>query len=60
MDQAQFIEAVKGMSVLELNGLVKALEEEFDVTVPDDLLDPENFENVRCIGALVSRLQDGG
>ncbi len=32
MTQEQIIEAIKGMSVLELNELVKAIEEEFGVT----------------------------
>lgn len=32
MSKEQIIEAVKGMSVLELNDLVKAIEEEFGVT----------------------------
>lgn len=32
MSQAEIIEAIKGMSVLELNDLVKAIEEEFGVT----------------------------
>ncbi len=32
MTQAQIIEAVKAMTVLELNDLVKAIEEEFGVT----------------------------
>lgn len=32
MTKEQIIEAIKGMSVLELNGLVKACEEEFGVS----------------------------
>ena len=32
MDKNQIIEAIKGMSVLELNELVKAVEEEFGVS----------------------------
>ncbi|NBI30340.1 50S ribosomal protein L7/L12 [Chengkuizengella marina] len=32
MSQEQILEAIKGMSVLELNDLVKAIEEEFGVT----------------------------
>ncbi|MBD1372377.1 50S ribosomal protein L7/L12 [Hazenella sp. IB182357] len=32
MSNEQIIEAIKGMSVLELNDLVKAIEEEFGVT----------------------------
>ncbi|MBE3553610.1 MAG: 50S ribosomal protein L7/L12 [Thermicanus sp.] len=31
MDKTQFIDAIKGMTVLELNELVKAIEEEFGV-----------------------------
>ena len=31
-DIAKFIEEIKGMTVLELNSLVKAIEEEFDVS----------------------------
>ncbi|MGR5995740.1 hypothetical protein ACT7C9_28240 [Bacillus cereus] len=33
MTKEQIIEAVKSMTVLELNDLVKAIEEEFGVTV---------------------------
>ena len=33
-NQEQIIEAIKEMSVLELNDLVKAIEEEFGVTAP--------------------------
>ena len=32
MSREQILEAIKGMSVLELNDLVKAIEEEFGVT----------------------------
>ena len=32
MTNVEFIEAIKGMTVLELNDLVKAIEEEFGVT----------------------------
>lgn len=32
MSKEQILEAIKGMSVLELNDLVKAIEEEFGVT----------------------------
>ena len=32
MNNAQILEAIKGMTVLELNDLVKAIEEEFGVT----------------------------
>ena len=32
MTKEQIIEAIKGMTVLELNDLVKAIEEEFGVT----------------------------
>lgn len=32
MTKEEFVEALKGMSVLELNDLVKAIEEEFGVT----------------------------
>ncbi len=32
MTKEEFIEAIKGMTVLELNDLVKAIEEEFGVT----------------------------
>jgi large subunit ribosomal protein L7/L12 len=32
MSQEQILEAIKGMTVLELNDLVKAIEEEFGVT----------------------------
>ena len=33
-NQEQIIEAIKEMSVLELNDLVKAIEEEFGVSAP--------------------------
>ena len=32
MNNTQILEAIKGMTVLELNDLVKAIEEEFGVT----------------------------
>ena len=32
MSKEQILEAIKGMTVLELNDLVKAIEEEFGVT----------------------------
>ena len=32
MSKEQILEAIKGMNVLELNDLVKAIEEEFGVT----------------------------
>jgi len=32
MSNAQILEAIKGMTILELNDLVKAIEEEFGVT----------------------------
>ena len=35
MSKEQILEAIKGMSVLELNDLVKAIEEEFGVTLCD-------------------------
>jgi len=44
---------------MDLQRLVAFLEEQFGVSVPDDLLMPENFETIRSIGALVSGLHGG-
>ena len=45
MDKEQLIADIKAMSVLELSELVKALEEEFGVSIPDD--EVKNLKTVR-------------
>ena len=47
------IEEVKSLTVLELNELVKALEEEFGVTIAD-----EELPNMKTVGDLVKYLED--
>ena len=37
--------------------LVAFLENEYDITIPDIELIPENFQNINCISGLVERLQ---
>ena len=41
---------------LDLQKLVVFLETQFDVTVDDDELVPENFHSIRAIGSMVERL----
>ena len=47
------IEEVKALTVLELSELVKALEEEFGVTIAD-----EELPNMKTVGDLVKYLED--
>ena len=47
------IEEVKSLTVLELSELVKALEEEFGVTIAD-----EELPNMKTVGDLVKYLED--
>ena len=47
------IEEIKGLTVLELSELVKALEEEFGVTIAD-----EELPNMKTVGDLVKYLED--
>lgn len=42
---------------LGIQELVAFLEKEFGIDVQDEEIVPENFENVRCIAALVRRLK---
>jgi acyl carrier protein len=37
--------------------LVAFLENEYNITIPDIELIPENFQNINCISGLVERLQ---
>ena len=46
-----------GVDSLDALQLVAALEEEFDVTIPDGELTRSNFESVRSIASLVERLE---
>ena len=39
--------------------LVAFLENEYNITIPDIELIPENFQNINCISGLVERLQKG-
>lgn len=45
---------------MDLHRLVVFLEEEYDVTIDDESVRPEYFENVRTIAGLVDRLRGGG
>ena len=51
----QMMEEIKGMTVLELNQLVKSLEEEFGVSVADEELVPENFGSIANLKAYLER-----
>ncbi len=42
-----------------LQMLVPFLETEFDISIPDLELVPENFHNINCIANLVERLSKG-
>ena len=42
---------------MDLQRLVAFLEERFDVTVADDMLVPEHFENIRSIGEMIERIR---
>ena len=44
----KMMDEIKGMTVLELNELVKALEDEFGVQIPD-----EEAENIGTVGQAV-------
>ena len=52
MTAAEIIEAIKGMSVLELNDLVKACEEEFGVSAAAGVV-------VAAAGAAAGKTQGG-
>ena len=52
-DIAKMIEEIKGMTVLELNELVKAIEDEFGIEIPD-----EDAENIQTVGDLVKYVEE--
>ena len=47
------IAEIKEASILELNDLVKAIEEEFGVKVAD-----EDLENIKTVGDIVNYIED--
>jgi acyl carrier protein len=42
---------------MDLQRLIVFLEERFALEVADDLLVPENFESIRAVAGMISRLQ---
>jgi acyl carrier protein len=47
-----------GMSSIKMVSLMLAVEAEFDVTIPQSEITPENFDSIGAIEALVLRLMD--
>jgi len=47
-----------GMSSIKMVSLMLAVEAEFDVTIPQNEITPENFDSIGAIEALVLRLMD--
>jgi acyl carrier protein len=47
-----------GMSSIKMVSLMLAVEAEFDVTIPQSEITPENFDSISTIEALVLRLMD--
>jgi acyl carrier protein len=47
-----------GMSSIKMVSLMLAVEAEFDVTIPQSEITPENFDSISAIEALVLRLMD--
>lgn len=45
-----------GLTSLDMINLVLSVEEEFDVTVPEDRIDPANFRSIDAISRLVAAL----
>lgn len=45
-----------GMSSIKMVSLMLAIETEFDLTIPQDEITPENFESIATVEALVLRL----
>lgn len=45
-----------GMSSIKMVNLVLAVETEFDLTIPQSEITPENFRSVASLGALLARL----
>ena len=52
-DIAKMMEEIKGMTVLELNSLVKALEEEFGVTIPENAA-----EKLSTVGDAIAYIEE--
>ena len=57
-DDDSFLESgiIDSLGILEL---VSFVEKEFEITVSDEELLPENFESFRCLIAFVERKRDG-
>ena len=49
----EFIDAIKEMTVLELNDLVKACEEEFGVSLPD-----EDVSKLKTVGDITKYIKN--
>ena len=47
-----------GMSSIKMVSLMLAVEAEFDITIPQGEITPENFDSISTIEALVLRLMD--
>jgi acyl carrier protein len=47
-----------GMSSIKMVSLMLAVEAEFDITIPQSEITPENFDSISTIEALVVRLID--
>jgi len=45
-----------GLTSLDMISLVLSIEAEFDVTVPEDSIDPTNFRTIDAIGRVVTAL----
>lgn len=48
-----------GLTSLDMINLVLSVEEEFDITVPEDRIDPANFRSIDAISRLVAALLAG-
>ena len=48
-----------GLTSLDMINLVLSVEEEFDLTVPEDRIDPANFRSIDAISRLVAALLAG-
>jgi acyl carrier protein len=47
-----------GMSSIKMVGLMLAVEAEFNITIPQSEITPENFDSISTIEAMVLRLMD--
>ena len=47
-----------GADSLDLFELVSALEEEYDIEIPSEEMEPENFNSVKAIYEMIQRLKE--